>query len=76
MTRLLHPLRARAVRPSLVRPGLVDLLRSAELLLAQTGSAVALRPVHGEPVTGAPGLGTGAAASPVMAAAPVDTRAS
>lgn len=34
---------------SLTRPELVDLLRSAELLLAGTGAAVALCPVYGEP---------------------------
>jgi ArsR family transcriptional regulator, cadmium/lead-responsive transcriptional repressor len=34
---------------SLTRPELVDLLRSAELLLAETGDAVALCPVYGEP---------------------------
>jgi DNA-binding transcriptional ArsR family regulator len=36
---------------SLTRPELIDLLRSAELLLAETGSAVALCPVYGEPAT-------------------------
>jgi DNA-binding transcriptional ArsR family regulator len=35
---------------SLTRPELIDLLRSAELLLAETGSAVALCPVYGDPV--------------------------
>jgi len=34
---------------SLSRPELVDLLRSAELLLAQTGGAVALCPVYSGP---------------------------
>ena len=34
---------------SLTRPELIDLLRSAEQLLAQTGGAVALCPVYGEP---------------------------
>ncbi|GAA0901400.1 metalloregulator ArsR/SmtB family transcription factor [Pseudonocardia zijingensis] len=34
---------------SLSHPELVDLLRSAELLLAATGSAVALCPVYGDP---------------------------
>ena len=34
---------------SLARPELVDLLRSAERLLAGTGDAVALCPVYGEP---------------------------
>jgi DNA-binding transcriptional ArsR family regulator len=34
---------------SLTRPELIDLLRSAELLLAETGSAVALCPVYGDP---------------------------
>jgi DNA-binding transcriptional ArsR family regulator len=34
---------------SLTRPELIDLLRSAEDLLAETGDAVALCPVHGEP---------------------------
>jgi hypothetical protein len=33
----------------LTRPELVDVLRSAELLLAETGGAVALCPVYGEP---------------------------
>jgi DNA-binding transcriptional ArsR family regulator len=33
---------------SLTRPELVDVLRSAELLLAATGGAVALCPVYGE----------------------------
>ena len=36
---------------SLTRPELIDLLRSAELLLAETGSAVALCPVYGESST-------------------------
>ena len=34
---------------SLTHPELVDVLRSAELLLAETGDAVALCPVYGEP---------------------------
>ena len=34
---------------SLIRPELIDLLRSAELLLAETGEAVALCPVYGDP---------------------------
>lgn len=34
---------------SLTRPELIDLLRSAEMLLAETGEAVALCPVYGEP---------------------------
>jgi ArsR family transcriptional regulator, cadmium/lead-responsive transcriptional repressor len=34
---------------SLARPELIDLLRSAELVLAGTGAAVALCPVYGEP---------------------------
>jgi ArsR family transcriptional regulator, cadmium/lead-responsive transcriptional repressor len=34
---------------SLTRPELIDLLRSAELLLAETGEAVGLCPVYGEP---------------------------
>jgi DNA-binding transcriptional ArsR family regulator len=34
---------------SLARPELIDLLRSAESLLAGTGDAVALCPVYGEP---------------------------
>jgi DNA-binding transcriptional ArsR family regulator len=38
---------------SLTRPELVELLRSAELLLAGTGDAVALCPVYGEPGTAA-----------------------
>jgi DNA-binding transcriptional ArsR family regulator len=33
---------------SLTRPELIDLLRSAELLLAETGAAVALCPVYGD----------------------------
>jgi ArsR family transcriptional regulator, cadmium/lead-responsive transcriptional repressor len=33
---------------SLTRPELIDLLRSAETLLAKTGDAVALCPVYGE----------------------------
>lgn len=33
---------------SLTRPELIDLLRSAELLLAETGDAVRLCPVYGE----------------------------
>ena len=37
---------------SLARPELIDLLRSAELLLAETGEAVALCPVYGEPAAG------------------------
>ena len=40
---------------SLTRPELTDLLRSAELLLAETGDAVRLCPVYGEgpvPATG------------------------
>lgn len=36
---------------SITRPELIDLLRSAELLLAETGSAVALCPVYGTPAT-------------------------
>jgi DNA-binding transcriptional ArsR family regulator len=34
---------------ALTRPELIDLLRSAELLLAETGDAVALCPVYGDP---------------------------
>ncbi len=34
---------------SLTHPELIDLLRSAESLLARTGDAVALCPVYGEP---------------------------
>jgi len=34
---------------ALSRPELIDLLRSAELLLAETGDAVALCPVYGQP---------------------------
>ena len=37
---------------SLARPELIDLLRSAELVLAETGAAVALCPVYGEPAVG------------------------
>ena len=36
---------------SLTRPELIDLLRSAEALLVETGDAVALRPVYGEPTS-------------------------
>ena len=36
---------------SLTRPELIDLLRSAEKLLAETGEALALCPVYGEPST-------------------------
>lgn len=46
----------------LTRPELIDLLRSAELLLAETGSAVALCPVYGEPVTRVPAAETVAGA--------------
>lgn len=34
----------------LTRPELIELLRSAEFLLAETGEAVALCPVYGDPV--------------------------
>ena len=34
---------------ALTRPELIDLLRSAERLLAETGDAVALCPVYGDP---------------------------
>jgi DNA-binding transcriptional ArsR family regulator len=34
---------------ALARPELIDLLRSAEQLLAETGNAVALCPVYGDP---------------------------
>jgi ArsR family transcriptional regulator, cadmium/lead-responsive transcriptional repressor len=37
---------------SLTRPELIDLLRSAELLLAETGEAVALCPVYGDSAPG------------------------
>ena len=36
---------------ALTRPELMDVLRSAEAVLAATGSAVALCPVYGDPVT-------------------------
>jgi ArsR family transcriptional regulator, cadmium/lead-responsive transcriptional repressor len=36
---------------SLTRPELIDLLRSAELLLTGTGDAVALCPVYGRPAS-------------------------
>jgi len=36
---------------ALARPELIDLLRSAEALLAETGAAVALCPVYGAPAT-------------------------
>src|SRR4051812_13365535 len=35
---------------ALTRPELIDLLRSAEQVLAETGNAVALCPVYGDPV--------------------------
>src|SRR3954469_4777768 len=35
---------------SLTRPELIDLLHSAEQVLAETGNAVALCPVYGDPV--------------------------
>ena len=38
---------------ALARPELIDLLRSAEQLLGETGAAVALCPVYGGPVPGA-----------------------
>jgi ArsR family transcriptional regulator, cadmium/lead-responsive transcriptional repressor len=38
---------------SLTRPELIDLLRSAERVLAETGAAVALCPVYGEPAEAA-----------------------
>lgn len=38
---------------ALTRPELLDLLRSAEQLLAATGEAVALCPVYGTPTVGA-----------------------
>jgi hypothetical protein len=34
---------------ALTRPELIDLLRSAELLLVENGEAVSLCPVYGEP---------------------------
>ncbi len=40
---------------SLTRPELIDLLRSAETLLARTGDAVALCPVYGDPATATTG---------------------
>ena len=39
---------------ALTRPELMDLLRSAEGVLAATGNAVALCPVYGDPVHGDP----------------------
>ena len=36
---------------ALTRPELINVLRSAERLLAETGNAVALCPVYGDPVT-------------------------
>src|SRR5690242_21262812 len=36
---------------ALTRPELIDVLRSAERLLAETGGAVALCPVYGDPAT-------------------------
>lgn len=36
---------------SVVRPELIDLLRSAERVLVQTGGAVTLCPVYGDPTT-------------------------
>lgn len=37
----------------LTRPELIDVLRSAERVLSETGNAVALCPVHGEPASAA-----------------------
>lgn len=37
----------------LTRPELIDLLRSAERVLSETGNAVALCPVYGEPTPAA-----------------------
>jgi DNA-binding transcriptional ArsR family regulator len=54
---------------SLTRPELVDLLRSAETLLARTGEAVALCPVYGHPVTEPVELGVGPAAATVAGSA-------
>jgi DNA-binding transcriptional ArsR family regulator len=47
---------------ALTRPELIDLLRSAEQLLAETGNAVALCPVYGDPA-----LSDAPAATPVSA---------
>jgi ArsR family transcriptional regulator, cadmium/lead-responsive transcriptional repressor len=46
---------------SLTRPELIDLLRSAELLLVETGAAVALCPVYGDVATCDAGETIGAA---------------
>jgi ArsR family transcriptional regulator, cadmium/lead-responsive transcriptional repressor len=56
---------------SLAHPELIDLLRSAELLLAQTGDAVAVCPVYGDAKAGpgeAPVVAAGAAVAPAGAA--------
>jgi DNA-binding transcriptional ArsR family regulator len=56
---------------SLTRPELIDLLRSAELLLAETGDAVALCPVYGDANPGAgeaPAVAAGADVAPAGAA--------
>jgi DNA-binding transcriptional ArsR family regulator len=52
----------------LARPELIDLLRSAELLLAETGDAVALCPVYGEPAAATTTSATAATATPAGAA--------
>jgi ArsR family transcriptional regulator, cadmium/lead-responsive transcriptional repressor len=44
---------------SLTRPELIELLRSAELLLVETGAAVALCPVYGDGATSDAGETTG-----------------
>jgi DNA-binding transcriptional ArsR family regulator len=49
---------------SLTRPELIDLLRSAEALLVETGEAVALCPVYGEP--------TGVSTSEIAVADPAE----
>jgi ArsR family transcriptional regulator, cadmium/lead-responsive transcriptional repressor len=54
---------------SLTRPELIDLLRSAEALLAETGAAVALCPVYGEPTTSMPVSTVGNASGDARAAA-------
>jgi ArsR family transcriptional regulator, cadmium/lead-responsive transcriptional repressor len=51
----------------LARPELIDLLRSAELLLAETGDAVALCPVYGEPAATTTTSATAATATPAAA---------
>lgn len=53
----------------LSRPELIDLLRSAEALLARTGDAVALCPVYGDPAAAASTAAASTAAASTAEAA-------